>query len=349
MNGSRDHHTAADGRSETDSHTDGIDLSAVSESGLTQNYGAAVRGARTAQLAEGVEANIILIAHPEGKRLGMRYRLSPEDTREIGRSSVAPISLPEVLSVSRQHARLVHRGDSVVLEDLGSTNGTYINGRLIEGAVALRSGDRFQVGAVHFKFLHELDVEHAYYEAIYDLVTRDGLTDIFNKRKYSEEVERELARAHRHHRPLCMILLDLDDFKKINDTCGHLCGDFVLKHMASAVKELLRPEQLFARIGGDEFVILAPETGLDGAATLAEKIRSLVAGLEVGVGDTRVAVTCSIGVAQATDSMETPDDLFATADRALYESKHGGGNRVTHAADDPADDRPDEDAGGRNG
>jgi diguanylate cyclase (GGDEF)-like protein len=325
-------------RSETDSHTDGIDLSAVSESGLTQHYGAALRGARTSELAEGVEANIILIAHPEGKRLGMRYRLSPEDTREIGRSSTVPISLPEVLSVSRQHARLVHQGHTVILEDLGSTNGTYVNGHLIEGPRALKSGDRFQVGAVHFKFLHELDVEHAYYEAIYDLVTRDGLTDIFNKRKYTEEVEREFARARRHGRPLCLILLDLDDFKEINDTCGHLCGDFVLKHMASAVRELLRPEQLFARIGGDEFVILAPETGLEGAAVLAEKICSLVSGLEVGLGETRVSVTCSIGVAQVEQRMEGPDELFAAADRALYRSKHGGGGRVSRLGADPVDE-----------
>ncbi len=320
-----------DQRSDTDSHTDGIDLSAVSESGLTQSYGPALRGERTSELAEGVEANIILIAHPEGKRLGMRYRLSPDDARDIGRSSTVAISLPEVLSVSRRHARLTHRGHSVTLEDAGSTNGTYINGRLISDPETLRSGDRFQVGAVHFKFLHELDVEHAYYEAIYDLVTRDGLTDIHNKRKYTEEAEREFARARRHGRPLSLIMVDLDEFKEINDTCGHLCGDFVLKRVASSVRKLLRPEQLFARIGGDEFVILAPETGIDGACLLADKIRSLVASLEVPAADRPLEVTCSVGVAEATEAMQEPDDLFNAADRALYASKREGGDRVTAA------------------
>lgn len=316
---------------DSDSHTDGIDLSAVSESGLTHDYGTILRAARTSELAEGVEANIILIAHPEGKRLGTRFRLSPEDARDVGRSSVASISLPEILSVSRRHARLVHRGDSVTLEDLGSTNGTYVNGRLISGPEVLHSGDRFQVGAVHFKFLHELDVEHAYYEAIYDLVTRDGLTDIFNKRKYLEEAEREFARARRHQRPLSLILLDIDDFKQINDTCGHLCGDFVLKRVTSEVRGLLRPEQVFARVGGDEFVILTPETGLAGAATLAEKIRALVAGLKPEEMDEQIGVTCSLGVAALDHVMEAPDDLFRAADEALYSSKREGGNRVTRA------------------
>ncbi len=114
---------------------------------------------------------------------------------------------------------------------------------------------------VHFKFLHEQDVESAYHLAIYELVAKDGLTEIFNKRKFEEELQRELARAARHQRPLSLIIFDLDEFKTINDTYGHLCGDFVLKQVASLARELVRPEQVLARVGGDEFVILAPETG----------------------------------------------------------------------------------------
>lgn len=331
-----DSHPAAGNRPDPDTHTDGFDLSALSESGLTQDYRTAVRGERSAELDEGVEANIILIAHPEGKRLGVRHRLSPDEALDIGRSGAVRVSLPEVLSVSRKHARLTHRGDSVTLEDLGSTNGTYVNGRLLTAPEVLRSGDRFQVGAVHFKFLHELDVEHAYYEAIYHLVTRDGLTDIFNKRKYEEEAERELARARRHGRPLVLILIDLDEFKEVNDSCGHLCGDFVLKQVASVIRERLRPEQLFARIGGDEFVILAPETDLAGATALAEKIREMVASVELCYMEQQVAVTCSVGVAEVAPAMTSPDDLFRAADQALYESKDGGGDRVTvRGADEP--------------
>jgi len=343
MERTSDSHPPAGRRSDPDTNTDGFDLSAVSESGLTQDYRSIVRGERSAELAEGVEANIILIAHPEGKRLGVRHRLSPHEALDLGRSTSVRVSLPEVLSVSRKHARLVHRGDSVTLEDLGSTNGTYVNGRLVTEPEVLRSGDRFQVGAVHFKFLHERDVEHAYYEAIYHLVTRDGLTDIYNKRKYEEEAERELARARRHGRPLTLILIDLDEFKEVNDSCGHLCGDFVLKQVASLIRGRLRPEQLFARIGGDEFVILAPETDLQGATALAERIRELVADGALDYMEERVSVTCSIGVAQADPAMDDPDDLFRAADRALYGSKHDGGDRVT-VQDQDQDRVQDQDA-----
>lgn len=309
--------------------TDDIDLTAFQESGLTQAYETDPELQHVARpRRQTLEANIILIAHPENRRLGTRYRLRPGSSLMIGRNPDATITLPEVPSISRDHARLEHRGETVMLMDLGSTNGTYINGRLIEGPAVLKSGDRFQVAAVHFKFLHEEDVEHAYHEAIYDLLARDGLTEIYNKRKYSEEAEREVARARRHERPLCLIIFDLDDFKLINDNFGHLCGDFVLKQVVSNVREVLRPEQVFARIGGDEFAILTPETTLDGAYTLAIKLRDRISNLSYRYCDFELSVTCSFGVACLEPSMERPEDLFEAADQALFHSKRSGRNRV---------------------
>lgn len=295
---------------------------------MTQTYEAATGAVARAAQTE-IEASIIVIAHPDDKRLGTRYRLTPGSALEVGRSSDVEVSLPEVLSISRRHARLHHLGQGVTLEDLGSTNGTYINGRLLVGTSVLKSGERFQVAGVHFKFLHERDVESAYYEAIYDLVTRDGLTDIYNKRKYEEEMNRELARAVRHHRPLSLILFDIDNFKQINDNYGHLCGDFVLKEVTQVVRARLRPEQLFARIGGDEFVILTPETHADGARTLAEKLRRSLEETTVEYSSTPVNVTCSWGVAELQPGMKRAEDLYEAADRALYSSKGAGRNRVT--------------------
>lgn len=314
---------------DVDTHTDDIDVSALTEAGLTQPYTAAHQALAEAGVSMPVEANIILIAHPDGKRLGSRFRLGLGRTLEIGRDPEAGISIPEVLSISRRHALLRYSGKVVTLEDLGSTNGSYINGQLIRGSTVLHSGDRFQVAAVHFKFLHEQDVEHAYYEAISDLVTRDGLTDVFNKRKYEEEAERELARAQRYRRPLSLILIDLDDFKQVNDTYGHLCGDFVLKQVTNLVRELLRPEQVLARVGGDEFVVLCPETAQEGAHTLAEKLRERIASLDYSYCDFRIRVTCSFGVAELAPSMKHHTDLYAAADEALYASKHAGRNRTT--------------------
>lgn len=312
-----------------DADTDNIDLTPFSESGLTASISTSSRGMEPEAAAVEVEAGIILIAHPENQRLGSRFRLSPGTTLEIGRSAATGISLPEVLSISRTHARLRYFGHRVTIEDLGSTNGTYVNGRRINGQAALQSGDRFQTAAVHFKFLHERDPEHAYHEAIYDLVMRDGLTEIYNKRKYDEELQREFARALRHRRPLSLIAFDIDEFKQVNDTYGHLCGDFVLKQLASLVREVVRPEQIFARVGGDEFAILAPETELEGAETLANKLCERVLELDYRYEDYKIEVSCSFGVAGLDPSMTSRQQLFEAADAALFDSKRAGRGRVS--------------------
>ncbi|KAB2968785.1 MAG: GGDEF domain-containing protein [Thermoanaerobaculia bacterium] len=286
------------------------------------------------------EAAVIVIAHPEHRRLGNRFALAPGATLEIGRSPSAQISLPEVASVSRVHARLRYASGHATIEDLGSRNGTLLNDQTVSGTTELRSGDRFQVGSVCFKFLHDADVEHAYHEAIYQLVMRDGLTEIFNRRKFVEEGERELARALRHGRPLTLILFDIDHFKNVNDTWGHLCGDAVLKQTAARVNGLLRPEQIFARIGGEEFAVLCPEMEAVGARTLAEKLRERLSGRTFECGGGAVTVTCSFGVAAVSAPMEHLSDLVAAADRALYRAKAAGRDRVEVEPPAARDDRP---------
>jgi len=281
------------------------------------------------------EAAVILIAHPENRRLGIRFALAPGGTLDIGRSPTAQISFPEVPSLSRAHARLRFAGGRVTIEDLGSRNGTFVNDRPVTGVVDLRSGDRFQVGSVHFKFLHERDVEHAYHEAIYQMVMRDGLTEVYNQRKFQEEATREFARAQRHDRPLALVLLDIDHFKQVNDTYGHLCGDAVLKQLAGRVSARLRPEQVFARLGGEEFGILCPETGVEGGMALAEKLRRVFEDEPFQAGATPFGVTCSFGVAGLAPGMSAFDDLVAAADAALYRAKREGRNRVETATPAP--------------
>jgi two-component system cell cycle response regulator len=285
--------------------------------------------------AEGVEANLILIAHPDHKHIGTRYRLTPGSSLEIGRNPNVEICLPEVPSISRNHARLEYLTGLVILRDLGSTNRTYINDRLLDGPAVLKSGDRFQVGAVHFKFLHEQDVEHAFHMAIFELITRDGLTEAYNKRKFDEELDREFARSRRYARPLSLILIDVDHFKAVNDEHGHLAGDFVLKQICERVALHLHVEQVFARIGGDEFAILCPETEAASAAVLAEKLKSNIAEEPCRTGKGAISVTCSFGVAQRDPKMTAGAELCEAADKALYESKNTGRNRVTTAMPRP--------------
>ncbi len=274
-------------------------------------------------------ADVILIAHPDDTGLGTRFRLPPQGELVIGRHLDASISLPEVRSLSRHHARLRYCGDRVEVQDLGSTNGTFVNDRLVESAETLHSGDRFQVGAAHFKFLHERDPEHAYHEAIHNLVVRDGLTEAFNRRKFEEEMAREFARASRHRRPLTLVLFDIDHFKDVNDTHGHLCGDFILQQIVQQTRRFLRTEQMLARVGGEEFAIAGPEIGLTGAVKLAERLRKFVAESEFEFGEASVRITCSFGVAQLVPTMKGPEDLFEAADQAMYQSKERGRNLVS--------------------
>jgi diguanylate cyclase (GGDEF)-like protein len=275
-------------------------------------------------------ANLIVIAHPDAAALGRRYVLEPGHSLDIGRSHECAVSFPDVASVSRHHARVRYAGAAVVVEDLGSTNGTWVGDRRVQGVQSVGSGERFQVGAVHFKLLHERDVEAAYHAAMYELGMRDGLTQACNKRKFDEEARREWARARRHRRPLSLILFDLDHFKDVNDTRGHLAGDMVLEKTAALVSALLRIEEVFARVGGEEFAILCPETPMEGAATLAERLRQSVGAHVHDYGGARFEVTCSVGVAELAPG-DTFEDLYAAADRALYAAKQGGRNRVSRA------------------
>ena len=279
--------------------------------------------------ADSAEADIILISHPENQQIGRRFRLAPGRSLEIGRSLQAEVALPEVPSVSRSHARIEHQHGVVVLRDLQSTNGTAVNDRLIDRPTVLKSGDRFQVGAVHFKFLHERDVEQAYHDAIFDLVIRDGLTGIYNKRKFDEEIERECARARRYDRPLSLVFVDIDHFKSVNDRHGHLAGDFVLQQVAARMHRVLRVEQTLARLGGEEFGIVCPEASAPAAAEVAEKLRREIAGESFRSGSFSLGITCSFGVAEFRAAMGGPADLCGAADAAMYLSKKNGRNRVT--------------------
>lgn len=276
-----------------------------------------------------LEAHLIVIAHPLEHCLGRRYSLKPGTVLEVGRAADAEIGFPEVPSISRRHARVSYLNEGVCLEDIGSRNGTFLNNHLVQGREALQSGDRFQIGAVVFKFLLEEDAEHAYHEAIHQMVICDGLTDLFNRRKFQEEFDREFTRARRYQRPLSLILFDVDHFKRINDSVGHLAGDAVLQGIARLVKELTRREQVVARIGGEEFAVLCPETQVGGAEALAEKLRAAFATEIIEIpGQTQLSVTCSFGVADLQPRMENSSALFTTADRALYQAKAAGRNRV---------------------
>lgn len=261
-----------------------------------------------------------------GDDLGRKFDLVTEAT-VIGRSPKNDIRLDQE-SVSRFHAKLMADGQKMTVEDLGSTNGTIVNSRVVKGRVRLRNGDLIKVGRTIFKFIASNNIEAAYHDAIYRMTTMDGLTEVFNRRYFEDALERELARARRYERPLSLVLVDLDHFKTINDEFGHLAGDAVLKEVALTMRSRTRREDVLARYGGEEFALLLPEVDHHGAAQLAEKARKLVERLCVAYQDKELRVTLSAGVATASKKKEEGVDLIRRADEKLYQAKIAGRNRV---------------------
>lgn len=171
------------------------------------------------------------------------------------------------------------------------------------------------------------------YEKIENMAITDGLTSIYNHRYFFTRLEEEFQRSQRYHLPFTLLLLDVDHFKKFNDTYGHQAGDRVLQRVARALQRETRRSDVVARYGGEEFAILLPNTELANAVRLANRIRLSIKGEAVDIGHGRplVNVTVSIGVAQAPLHGHDPGELIEAADRALYHAKGSGRNRVSTA------------------
>lgn len=270
------------------------------------------------------ELGSIIVLH--GNNLGKRFEIKGNQILITGRSSKCDIPIAED-NVSRQHAKVYRRNNQFVIEDLGSTNGTFVNTKRIE-IQALNDGDIILIGNSILKFISGSNFEHKYHKELYRLATIDGLTQILNKSFFQSKLVEEFSRAKRYKRELSFILLDLDHFHKLNNTYGHLAGDFVLRNVASLISKNLRKEDFFGRYGGEEFAILLPEIVLDNAMILAEKLRSIVEHTKFAFEKEKIAITTSVGVSTMTDAISTETQLVKKADEVLYKAKSNGRNRV---------------------
>ena len=167
-------------------------------------------------------------------------------------------------------------------------------------------------------------------EKLRDAAVRDSLTGLYNHRFFQEVLEREVNRAVRHERPIALMMVDIDNFKKVNDQYGHPTGDQVLKAIAQAIVKDTRRSDVVARYGGEEFVVILPESSITGALRKGETYRKATETTEIKIDSLSLKITVSIGVA-AIDHHDivSKDQLIEAADRALYRSKHEGRNRVT--------------------
>jgi two-component system cell cycle response regulator len=234
-------------------------------------------------------------------------------------------------SVSGTHARIVAVGDSYVLADERSTNGTFVNGVRVAEPVVLRDGDRVQLGpAALLRFSLVDEAEERALKTMFEAAHRDGLTGAFNRKHLDERLDAELAYARRHGTELSFLLLDVDHFKKVNDVHGHLAGDAVLKTVVGVLVRVVRAEDLVARYGGEEFAVLARDLRLPEACVVGERVRNALSQATTTVDGREVRVTASVGAASVRCCGERRDrlTLLAIADRRLYRAKELGRNRL---------------------
>jgi len=244
----------------------------------------------------------------------------------VGREPTSDLMISE-RAVSRQHARFEKTEDGFSVTDLSSTNGTWVNGENVLVA-SLRSGDRIRIGGRIFKFIATDQLEAQYHDAVYSMMTKDSLTQTWNKRYLLDVLARELKRRERTGRPLCLLILDLDHFKKVNDTYGHLVGDELLRQAASRLKTTVREEDIFARFGGEEFCVVLSETVKESARICAQRCLDVICDTPFTTASGEINCTVSIGIGETDKKVVSPEELIKLADDNLYRAKELGRNQI---------------------
>ena len=255
----------------------------------------------------------------------------------LGRAIEADVRVNDFL-VSRKHASITAVPTSsrvameYILQDLDSRNGTFLNGRRIRKE-KLENGEKITIGEtiLRFDLLDEIDRE--YQRQIHRLISHDDLTGLLSSRSFFSELRREAGRAKAEGRPFCVLMMDGDNFKSVNDTYGHLTGSKTIEEIGFSIMTNLRTGDAAARFGGDEFAAFLLDADLPQGLVAAERIRTSIEEYPFSIirqGKPREThnITVSIGVASFPEDSSDPIELVEMADSALYRAKHGGRNRV---------------------
>lgn len=281
----------------------------------------------------------VLTVSSGGTDTGRILTVPHGDVITLGRDDKCTYRFDEA-SVSGLHARIVIFGAEYMLADAKSTNGTFVNETRVGDPVHLHDGDRIRLGAkttLRFSMLEE--EEEQALKAVYEAALYDGLTKVFNRKHLEERLDAEIAFAARHQTDLSVMLVDIDFFKRVNDTFGHQAGDAVLKSVAATLGRTLRTEDILARYGGEEFVVVARGIPIANACVAGERLRHAVASAPIPwmhhppgaltPAQLSIDVTISTGVA-SLECCDVKDKatLLRTADQRLYRAKETGRNRV---------------------
>ncbi len=271
------------------------------------------------------QAYIIFLSGP----LVGKIHLLEESTLIIGRGTDVEIPIND-LGISRHHASLHYENGKATLKDMGSTNGTFVNGQRIQEFV-LSDGDKIQISSsTILKYAYQDKIENIFHNELYKMAVVDALTGAYNRRYFEERLREEFSYCLRNHVPLSLLMFDIDHFKDINDTYGHPGGDYVLSHVSTLTRSIVRGEDLLARFGGEEFMIILKATDAEGALMLAERLRRLIDESHFEFEGKKIHVTISVGLATLTgENLGDWEEMIHRADDLMYTSKKAGRNRVS--------------------
>jgi len=240
--------------------------------------------------------------------------------------------LPERFHI--QHDMMIHEfGNSETRVKHADERHRQIYGRRKSGEEFVASASIFDLSHGDQKFygalVRDISKNRKTEEELLRLASTDPLTGAFNRREFTAIAEREALRANRYHHPLSVLMLDLDHFKRLNDTYGHSAGDKALQRFTMICTNVLRNVDVFGRWGGEEFVALLPETDIQGATVIAERLRKLTADNLLTYNDHKISFTASIGIAEFKDGETSIDGVLSRADNAVYDAKKAGRDRIS--------------------
>jgi diguanylate cyclase (GGDEF)-like protein len=271
------------------------------------------------------DAGSLILIHgaPQGKRFPLE-----KDVILIGRSNETDVQIMEN-GVSRVHTKLIRNGDHLIVHDMGSLNGTFVNNEKI-AECKLQKDDLIGIGVAVLKYLPPGSVEIQYHRRLSDAAFTDPLTGVNNKGYLMEAMENEFKSHKKRSSPLSLIVIDLDLFTDINTDHGHDGGDYVIKEACQIIRDKgVRNTDILGRYGGDEFVVILPDTPTPQAEEIAERIRSHIAGHDFVYDKKPIKLTASCGVATLTPDVTDHISFFKVADRALYKAKGLGRNQLS--------------------
>ena len=287
-----------------------------------------------AGLPQGREHPVLVVL--DSRRTSRRYEIKRQ-CFTAGRDESCDIVLHDS-NCSRKHAQLeflnfddAQSKPRITLTDLESRNGTYVNGVKVS-TVELKSGDKILLGQTLVGYYLWDDATLRAENSLLRNASTDAMTGLYNRGFFQSTLQREFHRALRYQRALSLVFIDLDHFKSVNDSYGHPIGDKVLIEVSGVVLANTRTNDFACRYGGEEILVILPETPLDSAMIYTTRLRQKINALDIPVGAATLHVTASFGVAAIQPGMREPEDLLKHADNACYRAKRDGRDRICSAA-----------------